>query len=210
MSIGPAAGGPQEIAPGLVRWTAAHPDWNPQATAGGAEDWEEMVGCVLYEQPDVVTLIDPLIPRDDGAGFLRWLDERVAGRPVSILTTIHWHRRDREELAERYRSQTARAWNAIPAGVKPSPLRGAGETLYWLPAVSTLVAGDRLIVREGVGLRLCPQSWLDGVHVNRPGLADLLAPLLELPIERVLVSHGEPVLHDARAALAHAIAEARA
>jgi hypothetical protein len=57
---------------------------------------------------------------------------------------------------------------------------------------------------------LCPQSWLEDVQVNRPGLADLLAPLLELPIERVLVSHGEPVLHDGRAALAHAIAEAKA
>jgi hypothetical protein len=71
------------------------------------------------------------------------------------------------------------------------------------------VAGDRLIVTEDEGLQLCPQSWLEDVHVNRPGLADLLAPLLELPIERVLVSHGEPVLHDGRAALARAIAAAR-
>jgi hypothetical protein len=169
-----------------------------------------MVGSVLYEQPDVVTLIDPLLPSVGREDFLRWLDGRVDGRPVSILTTIHWHRRDREELAERYRPNATRAWNAIPAGVKPRPLRGAGETLFWLPAVSTLVAGDRLIVVSGVGLRLCPQSWLEGVHVNRPGLAAVLGPLLELPIERVLVSHGEPVLHDGRAALAHAIAEAAA
>ena len=115
-----------------------------------------------------------------------------------------------DSVAERYRAQTPRAWNAVPPGVKPRPLRGAGETLFWLPAVATLVAGDRLIAPEGVGLRLCPQSWLEDVQVNRPGLADLLAPLLELPIERVLVSHGEPVLHDGRAALAHAIAEAKA
>jgi hypothetical protein len=169
-----------------------------------------MVGSVLYEQPDVVTLIDPLLPREQRDAFLGWLDERIAGRPVSILTTIHWHRRDREELAERYSAQTQRAWNAVPPGVKPQPLRGAGETLFWLPDPATLVAGDRLTAREGVGLRLCPQSWLHDVHVNRPGLADLLAPLLELPIERVLVSHGEPVLHDGRAALAHAIAEAKA
>jgi hypothetical protein len=197
-----------EIAPGLLRWTAPHPDWEP-APPGGAGDWGQIVGSVLYEQPEVLTLIDPLLPTHRRDGFLRWLDGRVADLPVSILTTIHWHRRDREELAERYRANTTRAWNAVPAGVKPRPLRGAGETMYWLPAVATLVAGDRLIVPEDAGLRLCPQSWLEDVHVNRPGLAQLLTPLLELPIERVLVSHGEPVLHDGRAALARAIAEAK-
>lgn len=45
-------------------------------------------------------------------------------------------------------------------------------------------------------------------RVDRVGLAGLMRPLLELAIERVLVSHGEPVLGDGRAALAHAIAEA--
>ncbi|HEY2398351.1 MAG TPA: hypothetical protein VGH78_05100 [Solirubrobacteraceae bacterium] len=210
MSSPTAPGDAREIAPGLVRWTAPHPDWNPHATPGNASDWDEMVGSVLYEQPEVATLIDPLLPGEERDAFLAWLDGRIAGRPVSILTTIHWHRRDREELAERYRAQTTpRAWNAVPAGVKPRPLLGAGETVFWLPAVATLVAGDRLIAPAGVGLRLCPQSWLEDVHVNRPGLADLLAPLLELPIERVLVSHGEPVLHDGRAALAHAITEAK-
>jgi hypothetical protein len=47
------------------------------------------------------------------------------------------------------------------------------------------------------------------VQVDRAGLAELLSPLLELPIERVLVSHGEPVLHYGRAALALALAEVR-
>jgi hypothetical protein len=208
VSGAPPERGTVEIAPGLLRWTAPHPDWQP-APAGSPEDWGPIVGSVLYEQPDVVTLIDPLLPSQGRDGFLRWLDGRVAGRAVSILTTIRWHRRDREELAERYSPNTTRAWNAVPEGVTPRPLRGAGETMYWLPAVATLVAGDRLIVTEDGVLRLCPQSWLEDVHVNRPGLAQLLAPLLELPIERVLVSHGEPVLHDGRAALARAIAEAR-
>jgi hypothetical protein len=199
----------EEIAPALLRWTARHPDWQPAAPAS-LEDWGPIVGSVLYEQTDVVTLIDPLLPREGRGEFLYWLDGRVAGRAVSILTTIRWHRRDREELAKRYRPNTSRAWNAVPPGIKPRPLRGAGEITYWLPAPATLVAGDRLIVTPEQGLQLCPQSWLEDVHVNRPGLADLLTPLLELPIERVLVSHGEPVLHDGRAALARAIAQAKA
>jgi hypothetical protein len=146
---------------------------------------------VLYELSDVVALIDPLLPSEDRAGFLRWLDARIATRAVTILTTIRWHRRDREELAERYRSSTSRAWNAVPPEIKPRPLAGAGETMFWLPAVATLVPGDRLLGAPG-------------------GLAELLRPLVQLPIERVLVSHGEPLLRDGRAALVRAIAEAKA
>jgi hypothetical protein len=226
---------PAEIAPGLLRWTARHPEWNPDATPGGSGDWDPAVGSVLYEppgpQPVAVALIDPLLLAAEGrAPFQSWLDERVAGRQVSILTTVRWHRRDREELAERYKGAASHAWNAVPRGIEPRPLRGAGETLFWLPGVATLVAGDRLIgagtrvaaggdgekdedgegggAVEGHGLRVCPESWLEDVRVDRVGVAGLMRPLLELPIERVLVSHGEPVLGDGRAALAHAIAEA--
>jgi hypothetical protein len=199
---------PVEIVPGLLRWTAPHPDWNPQAEPGGAEDWDQNVGSVLYEMPDVVALIDPLLPSRDRTEFLDWLDGRIAARPVTVLTTIRWHRRDRQELAERYKSTTSRAWNAVPPGIKPRPLRGAGETMFWLPGVAALVAGDRLIGSQRGRLQLCPESWLDDVRVDRPGLAEQLRPLVELPIERVLVSHGEPVLHDGRAALVRAIEEA--
>jgi len=201
---------PVEIAPGLLRWTAPHPAWNPHAAPGSAEDWEPEVGSVLYELPDVVALIDPLLPSGGRTEFLRWLDDRIGARSVSILTTIRWHRRDRAELAERYRSTTSRAWNALQPGIVPRPLLGAGETIYWLPAVAALVPGDRLIGAGGGSLRVCPQSWLADVHVNRPGLAELLRPLVELPVERVLVSHGQPVLRGGRAALIRAIGEAEA
>jgi hypothetical protein len=200
---------PVEIVPGLLRWTAAHPHWNPQAAHGNADDWDQVVGSVLFETPDAVALIDPLLPSTDRSEFLRWLDERIAGRQVSILTTIRWHRRDREELAERYAPTTTRAWNAVPSGVKPQPLLGAGETMFWLPAVAALVPGDRLIGGPDGALRVCPQAWLADVHVNRAGLVELLRPLVDLPIERVLVSHGEPVLRDGRVALVRAIAEAK-
>jgi hypothetical protein len=182
---------PTEIAPGLLRWTTPHPGWSP-----------------LYELPDTVVLIDPLLRSVERERFLDWLDARVAARPVSILTTIHWHRRDRCELAERYRANTARVWNYVPAGVQQRPLRGAGETLFWLPAVAALVAGDRLVGDGEGGVRVCPQSWLEDVRANRADVAGLLRPLLELPIERVLVSHGEPVLRQGHAALEQAIAEA--
>lgn len=195
-----------EIVPGLLRWSVAHPDWNPDAAPEDSGDWPQKVGSVLYELPSAAVLIDPLLPSDEREQFERWLDLRIADRPVSILTTIRWHRRDREALAERYQYTTPRAWNAVPEGVEPRPLRGAGETFYWLPEVASLVAGDRLIGADGA-IRVCPESWLRDVQVDRAGLARLMRPLLELPIERVLPSHGEPVLADGRAALAHALAE---
>ena len=82
--------------------------------------------------------------------------------------------------------------------------------MYWLPEHRALVVGDVLL---GAGarprptddpLRLCPQSWL-----GKPTQDDLrasLRPLLDLPVERVLVSHGLPVLKDGKRALARVLA----
>jgi glyoxylase-like metal-dependent hydrolase (beta-lactamase superfamily II) len=89
----------------------------------------------------------------------------------------------------------------------PKPLRGAGETVYWLPAPRALVFGDRLIGAGGGRVRLCPESWLRQVTVDRQGLARLMRALIELPVELLLPSHGDPVLHDGRAELARALRE---
>jgi hypothetical protein len=195
---------PVEIAPGLLRWTARHPEWVENAEPGGPNDWDAIVGAVLYEAPGAVALIDPIVPGDERERFLSWLDRRVGQRPVSVLTTVRWHVRDRDELAERYDARTG----AVPGGIVPKPLEGAGETVYWLPDAATLVPGDRLLGDGRGGLRLCPDSWLGRVRVDRRGLAELLRPLLELPVQRVLVSHGEPVLDGASVVLARAIEDA--
>jgi hypothetical protein len=96
----------------------------------------------------------------------------------------------------------------VPGGVEPIALADAGETIFWLAEPKALVPGDRLIGADGGGLRLCPESWLrylpGGVDLAR--LRELLEPLLELPVERVLVSHGDPVLERGHEALARALA----
>jgi hypothetical protein len=172
-----------------------------------------MVGSVLYELPDTVVAIDPLLPAEGRERFLELLDWLVAGRALSILTTNRWHRRDRALLAEYYRAGSGRAWNALPSGVTEVPLRGISEILFWLPGALTLVPGDTLLGAEGAAagseLRVCPESWLADARVDRAEVAGLMRPLLELPIERVLVSHGEPVLRYGHGALERAIAKAR-
>ena len=187
-----------ELRPGLWRWTARHPDWVPAAQPGSPADWPPEVGCVAYAADGALALIDPLVP----AKLWPELDRLVErhGPRVAVLTTIGWHRRSRDEVVARYGATTSRARGTLPVGVETVPLRGFGETMVWLPGPRALVPGDRLLGNGG--LRLCPESWLRYLS-RRPTLADLreaLRPLLELPVELVLVSHGEPVLargHDA-------------
>lgn len=191
---------PREIAPGLWRWTAPHPAWRPGAEPGSPDDWDEDVGSVLYEGRDAAVFIDPLLPRDEER-FWSWADERVAGRDAVVLTTLLPHRRDRERVAHRYGAGTSRVKRDLPDGVESIVLRGARETMFWLPEPRTLVPGDRILGAPGGGLMLCPESWLYWVRVSRDELRMMLRPLLDLPIECVLVSHGDPVLSGGAEAL---------
>lgn len=201
----------REIRRGLWRWTVPHPEWRPGATPESAADWPAEVGSVLVETPDATVLIDALVPAEPQGEFLPELDRLVRRRelPVAVLTTLKFHRRSRDLLAGRYGASTSRARGLLPAGIEPFRVRGGGETIFWIAAHRTLVPGDRIIAAPGGGLRLCPESWLgylpSGLDVA--GLRELLLPLLELPIENVLVSHGDPVLGGGREALAGALAK---
>jgi hypothetical protein len=193
-----------EIRPGLHRWTAPHPDFEPDPEPDSPADWPEQVGCVAYEAPDALVLIDPLVPDE------LWpeLDQLAERRRVVVLTTIGFHRRSRDTVAARYGASTSRAKKSLPQGVETITIPRAGETMVWIPEHAALVPGDRILGGRDAGLRLCPDSWLRYLTSGITGreLRDALRPLLQLPIELVLVSHGEPVLSDGRAALARALA----
>jgi hypothetical protein len=193
-----------ELEPGLWRWTAVHPDADPNPKPGSPADWPAEVGSVAYAVDDALVLIDPLVPND----LWSQLDELARGRSVRVLTTIGWHRRSRDEAVERYGASTSRARKSLPSAVIPITLRGAGETVFWLPEVRTLVPGDRLLGDDDGGVRVCPDSWLRYLKGSIDGqqLRVLLAPLLDLPVERILTSHGEPVLSGGREALRRALA----
>jgi len=182
-----------ELAPGLWRWTAPHPDWKE------GDDWEHEVGCVYYEAPGATVLIDPLLPPERDR-FFEALDRDVErrGLPVAVLLTVPWHERSADELLEHYA-----ATDDAPAGIEPFAVAEVDETLWWLPEHAALVAGDVLLGGAG-GIEVCPDSWLDG-RSSHTSIRAALTPLLELPIERILVSHGEPVLGSGREALERAL-----
>jgi hypothetical protein len=198
----------RELRPGLYRWTARHPDAEADPQPGSAADWGPDVGSVAYAAREALVLIDPLVPADR-SDLGRELDELVRShsRPVVILTTLQFHRRSREELAARYGASTSRAKKALPKGVETIQIRGAGETMVWLPEHRALIPGDRLLGGDSGGLRLCPESWLRYLpsKMKQAQLRKALRPVLDLPVEMVLVSHGEPVLSAGREALAKAL-----
>ncbi len=191
----------RKLRPGLWRWTGLHPDWTP--AEGGPEGWEQEVGCVYAETQDAVVLIDPLVPPEDEERFWSALDRDVerVGQPVVALVTCEWHERSAEAFVERYGAVRS----VIPDGVEPIPVEPMEETLFWLPQYGALVAGDVLVGADEGGVRLLPESWMEG-RTNPAEMRELLMPLLDLPVELVLVSHGEPVLEQGGAALAHALA----
>jgi hypothetical protein len=188
------------IADGLWRWTAPHPNW---------ENWPDHerepreVGCVYYEADDATVLVDPLVPAGEEDELFRHLDADVErrGLPVVILLTADWHRRSTDELSARY---DARIGGVLPAGVDEIPIEGAEErqVAYFIRPHASLVVCEIFAVDVDGGLRVAKSPALE-----RPDeLAASLDRIMELPVERLLVSHGEPVLADAKARMAEALA----
>jgi glyoxylase-like metal-dependent hydrolase (beta-lactamase superfamily II) len=162
-----------------------------------SEHWKEDVGCVAVESPDGVLAFDPLDPPVE---------------PDHTCITVFFHARDARGRVWAPRDQVRRLQNRgvevtdpfdpgdeLPGGVQAYTTARNGEVVYWVPSERALVVGDVLL---GGPLRLCPAQWLRGSKATHDDLRASLRPLLDLPIEQVLTSHGEPVLTGGHAALA--------
>jgi glyoxylase-like metal-dependent hydrolase (beta-lactamase superfamily II) len=209
-----------EIRPRLWRWTATHPEWE------AGNEWEQEVCSYALVEDDILVLIDPLVPTDEEERFWRALDDDVQHHgPPQILLTVFWHTRSTQQILERYQASRAfapAAWpdearervpsvelyelgTTLPGGIEARGTEHRGEALLWIPAHSALAAGDILLGTPDNGVSVCPDSWL------RPGvtgemLRQGLRPLLDLPVELLLLTHGEPVLQDAHEKLEEALA----
>ena len=215
-----------ELRSGLWRWTALHPEWTPEQ--GGPEGWEQEVSSYMYEAADALVVFDPLAPADgtpEAERFWGAFDRDVQRHgPPHVLLTIYWHARSAHALLDR--SDGTRVWahepaaaelrkrvavtdtfaadTELPGRVEPKEAARGGEILFWIPEHRALVAGDVLLGTTDGGIRVCPDSWL-GDRTTPETLRDELRPLLDLPLELVLLTHGEPVVDNARDALAHAL-----
>ena len=215
-----------EVARGIWRWTARHPEWHTRTEWG-----HEVASFALIG--DGLTLVDPLLPAP-GSPTRSEVDRRLerlardAGR-LDVMITIPYHARSAEELYLRYRDALPTTiWGhravvrrlldpATPlseivpgqavAGVAlalPIGKPRRSETPLYFAKHRALAFGDAVIGFEGA-LRVWQQASTDP-HWHDHVFLPTLRPLLDLDIERVLVTHGPPVLHDGREALRDAMA----
>ena len=199
-----------ELADGLWRWTARHGEWHPG-------EWGAQVASFALDAGDVTLLIDPLVPDED------FLDPLVRG-PVAILITIPYHTRSAEPLSERYgakiyghpavgkrlRKATVEPIDGeLPGGARAFPIGKPRryETPIHLPSHQALAFGDAVVTTPEGELRLWHLPPADPARTRwyRERFVPTLQPLRELPLQRILVTHGEPVLRDGSAALEAAL-----
>jgi hypothetical protein len=203
---------PEPVADGIWRWTARHPEWHPG-------EWGAEVASFLVHHGDATVLIDPLLAE----GTAERLDPLIAG-DVVVGITIPYHVRSTAEVIARWggiavghpalpKRLPAHVpfTEAFPGAELPGGLRAhaAGRTYerpLGLPFVSALAFGDRIV---GVDGRL--RFWMprevtpERVARHRRLVVPELEPLIGVDPERVLVTHGPPVLRNGRSALEEAI-----
>jgi glyoxylase-like metal-dependent hydrolase (beta-lactamase superfamily II) len=213
---------PEQIADGLWRWTARHPEWHP------GEFGREVASFAATANGELL-LIDPLLPSEPLA-VLELVDELLHSR-LAILVTIPYHVRSSEELWRRYRDRAdCKIWGhaacakrlgdragfreielgvPLPTGVSAHAIGRPRrqETPLYIPSRRALAFGDA-VVEVGGELRVWSTGKVDARRArwHRDRFNPTLEPLLELDFDRVLVTHGRPVLADGHAQLRAALA----
>ena len=208
----------RELRSGLWHWEAPHPGWRPtepwseNVSSYAIDDgdrlllfdplavpselgdlaagrkaaivltapWHERDAQSLVEQLDVpVYTPSPDTAEDlmrqygitaeqagDGSPDVRWLLDGDGGE-------AHWYS----------------AGDRLPVGVHAFPGQKRNDMVLWIESHRAVVAGDTL-ADFGEGPRINPR-WL-GAGVTREQVVDGLRPLLALPVEHLLETHGGP------------------
>jgi hypothetical protein len=207
----------QDLGPGLWIWRLLHPGWSEEV------DWQPIVTTVCVDLGRERLLVDPLVPPPHASAVWDRLHARPPTavvlvipdhvRPIWTEPTVYQAARrggSRKEtsidfLVRRYRCAAYGPATLDPGDEVETPLRpivadlvlpggaialadprGFKETPLWLPEQRVIVFGDALTERNGE-LRTWTMADVDGSAKRN------LRALLQLPFERVIISHGEPV-----------------
>lgn len=200
--------GMRDLAPGLWIWRAKHPFWTAD------DDWQPVVTSTFVEMGGERLVLDPLAPAPDAVDVWKRLD---AHPPTVAVVLIPDHVRDVDMFVRRYgargfgplfffpddlpkfKLEPIRADSKLPGG--PVTLydgRGKAETPIWLPDHRVIVFGDALTERNGQ-----LHVWSSPSHEKRELPA--LRAMLELPFERVIISHCDTDPVQSRAAFEKAL-----
>lgn len=208
-----------ELAPDLWRWTRRHPEWHPEGFGS------EVSSYALVDDAGLV-LVDPLVLGEDDP-VVAELEEKATGS-VRVVITMGYHVRSSELIWKQLGPKRTRIFGHANCASRLEDTSGftalaGGETIeggirahsfgsprraelpFELPSHRALAFGD-VVVETGAGdLRVwawgsTKQPWWDQRFIPT------LRPLTRMGIERVLVTHGDPVLRDGSAALEAALA----
>ena len=202
----------QEVRAGVWHWQSRHPEWNEE------EWWPAEVSSYAIEVGSDLLLFDPLAVPDELAARATAIvltapyHERDArtlvrerGLPVHTPPADTW-----EDWVEKFGVDPEKvrgmesddlAW--LRAGEGEAHFHGPGEwpfgmrafagredndVILWVPSVGAVVCADSLAdFGDGMGIQLGGRT-----HVTPEQIRERLQPLLDLPVEVVLPSHGVP------------------
>jgi len=218
----------RELRPGLWHWDARHPAWRPTepwsenvssyAIADGerlllfdplavpseiealaAERETAIVLTAPWHERDAQCLVERLgvavyTPLPDTAQDLMDMYDLTAEQAGDGSPDVVWLLREKKGEGRLYSSG-----DRLPFGADVFPGHKANDTVLWVESRRAVISGDTL-VDFGRGLEI-NQGWLRP-GVTRETIAAGLRPLLELPVEHVLATHGGPT---DRAALERAL-----
>jgi len=221
----------QELQTGLWYWTATHPEWTPANAEGwgpevssyAVDDGNRLllfdpiappseIHALAAERETAVVLTAPWHERETQS-----LVERLG---VPVFTPLP---DSAEDLMEKYGITAEQAgdgspdlvWlfrenkgearpyapgDRLPIGIEAFPGREQNDMVLWIESKAAVISGDTL-KDVGQGLEISVRWLREGVA--RQQVVAGLRPLLERPVEQVLLTHGVPT---DRAALERALA----
>ena len=218
----------RELQAGLWHWQARHPEWrasepwdenvssyaidddarlmlfDPLGVPGeiealAAERETAIVLTAPWHERDAQGLVERLgvpvyTPLPDSAEYLMQTYGLTAEQAGEGSPDVVWLLREKKGEARPYS-----AGDRLPFGADVFPGHKPNDTVLWVESQRAVISGDTL-VEFGRGLEI-NERWLRP-GVTREEIAEGLRPLLELPVEHVLPTHGGPT---DRAALERAL-----
>jgi glyoxylase-like metal-dependent hydrolase (beta-lactamase superfamily II) len=219
----------QELRPGLWHWQARHPawessePWDPDVSSYAVDDGERLflfdpLGVpdelidLAAERETAIVLTAPWHERDSESLVARLGVPLYTARPDSAQFLMDTYGLTAEQAGDgspdvvwllREGKGEARVYGAgdrLPGGIETFPGHKQNDLVLWIEGKRAVVSGDTF-VDFGHGLEV-NERWLQP-RVTREHVVEWLRPLLELPVELVLLTHGGPT---ERAALERALA----
>jgi glyoxylase-like metal-dependent hydrolase (beta-lactamase superfamily II) len=206
----------RELRPGLWHWQGPHPQWEstepwgPEVSSYAIDDGERLLffdpiappselEALAADRETAIVLTCPWHERDS-----RGLVERLG---VPVYTPLPDTAEDlmrkwgltaeqagdgspdvvwllKEGIGE---ARSYAAGDRLDVGVDVFPGEKPNDTVLWVESHGAVVAGDTL-VDFGNGLEVNPR-WLDE-DLTREQVLEGLRPLLDLPVEHMLATHG--------------------